>query len=98
MLHDDDKTSDGFIVEKKPKLVGKMIEDQYNPLEVVTCTLYSEVEFNEKDEPEYGFITQRTKRNNVIIPSKSPQGMFPNLKMPNDLALVFKQAKEYYEG
>lgn len=96
MLHDDDKQSDSKIVEKKPKLVGKMVEDNYDPLEIVTCTLYSNVDFDKETKSSYQFITNRTIINGVIIPAKSPMGMFDSLYIDNDLNEVFKAADEYY--
>lgn len=96
ILHDDDKESEGRVIEKKPKLVGKLVEDQYNPLEVVSVCLYSSVTFDDKGMANYRFITNRTMINNIIIPAKSPQGMFSELSIPNDLAIVFKAADEYY--
>jgi septin family protein len=96
MMHDEDMVSNGIIVGKKGKTVGKLVDDQYNPLSVVTIALFTEVSFDREGKPQYNFITNRCLRTGVIIPAKSPQGMFNSLQVPNDLSAVFKDAREFY--
>jgi hypothetical protein len=96
MMHDEDMVSNGIIVGKKGKTVGKLVDDQYNPLSVVTIALFTEVSFDREGKPQYNFITNRCLRTGVIIPAKSPQGMFNSLQVPNDLSAVFKNAREFY--
>lgn len=96
MMHDDDKVSNGIVTEKRGKTVGKMVDDQYNPLSVVTVALFTSVAFDKEGNPVYNFITNRCLVGGVVIPAKSPKGMFSSLKIPNDLALVFKAAREFY--
>jgi len=98
MFHDDDDISDRIKVGKKLKTVGKMVEDQYNPLGVVTCALFTNVSFDDKTgEAKYSFITNRTLKNGLVIPAKSPADMFASLEIPNDLSIVFKAMDEYYK-
>lgn len=76
----------------------KMVEDQYNPLGVVTCALFTNVSFDDKTgEAKYSFITNRTLKNGLVIPAKSPADMFASLEIPNDLSIVFKAMDEYYK-
>lgn len=96
IFHEDDDTSDRIKVSKKVKTIGMMLEDKYNPLGVVTIALFTNVDFNKDGEAVYSFITNRTLINGVIIPAKSPEGMFDSLKIPNDLDLVIKKIKQYY--
>lgn len=97
MFHDDDVYNNGTIYTKKIRLVGKMIEDHYNPLEVFSICLFTNVDLTKDNKATYNFITNRTIIDGVIIPSKSPEGMFKAIKIPNDLQLVVNTMKEYYE-
>ena len=97
MLHDDDKVSNQTIVEKKPKLVGKLVEEACDPLEIVTCVFYARLKFDGKSgDREYVFVTNRSVVNGCEVPAKSPDGMFEELETPNDLNLVFQKMDEYY--
>lgn len=81
----------------KVKLIGKMLEDKYNPIATVTICLFTDVSFNAEGKGDYSFITNRsTDKFSRIIPAKSPDGMFKEIKIPNDLALVSKKIDEYY--
>lgn len=95
MLHDDDVMSDGAIIAKKVKLSGKMIEDHYNPIEVVTMCLYCKSSL-EKGSVNYQFYTHKCMVGSAEIPAKTPEGMFEEDTIPNDLAIVFKAMEEYY--
>lgn len=96
MMHDDDVVNDKIIVSKKVKLVGKLVEDHYNPIEVVPICLYCKPTFDKNDQPIFQFFTQKTLIDGVEIPAKSPEDMF-EAKMPNDLDIVIKAMKSYYE-
>jgi hypothetical protein len=96
VFHEDTDGSEGT-TKRKLKLIGRMLDDKYNPLATVTIALFTDVSFDSKDGvPNYGFITNRTVLNGEIVPAKSPKGMFSELKIPNDLALVKKAIMEYY--
>ena len=95
MMHDDDVLNDKAIVGKKVKLVGKMVEDHYNPIEVVPICLYCKPTFEKNGEAQYQFFTQKVMLDSVEIPAKSPEGMF-DLKIPNDLDLVISAMNSYY--
>jgi hypothetical protein len=98
MLHEEDETSNSIKVKKKPKTVGKLVDDQYSPLSVVSIALFTNVSYDKDGNASYNFITNRTMINGVEIPAKSPRGMFSSFLIPNDLAMVFKAADEYYAG
>ena len=95
MLHDDDVISDGAVVAKKVKMSGKMIEDHHNPLEVVPICLYCKPSM-EKTSTTYQFYTHKCMVGTAEIPAKTPEDMFTENTIPNDLALVFKAMDEYY--
>ncbi len=96
MFHEDDQVSDKIRVGKKVKLIGAMLEDKYNPLAIVSVCLFTNVSFD-GEKPKYSFITNRTNLSGQIIPAKSPEGMFTDLYIPNDLNLVINQINEYYQ-
>ena len=45
---------------------------------------------------ENGFYTHRMKVNGIEVPAKTPEGMFEEDFIPNDLGTVVKAMKEYY--
>ncbi len=73
------------------KTIGKMLNQNISVEGLFTVVLYTNVE-KTGDTMEYSFITQNTGSNT----GKSPMGMFPALKIPNDLELV-RQAMINYE-
>ena len=71
----------------KAKTVGKMI-DQYLTLEgCFDIVLLAEV-----DGEGHHFVTQ----SDGYTTAKSPEGMFPTLKIPNDLGLVDAAIRDYW--
>ena len=83
-LHHPEQTEQGRI---KAKTVGKLI-DNWLTLE----GLFSIVLLAETDGKEHWFITQ----SDGYSTAKSPMDMFPE-KIDNDLKLVDKTIREYYE-
>ena len=96
MYHSEELTDNGSVIGYKVATVGKMVDQTYNPLEVVPLVLFSSSEFDDKGVINYGFYTQRTLKGNIIIPAKSPNGMFKDNFIPNDLGLVITKMTEYY--
>lgn len=96
IYHSEDVVSDGSIVEFKVATIGKLLDTQYNPLEVVPMVLFSTVNFDDDGKASYGFYTHRCIKNGVTIPAKSPEGMFEEDFIPNDLGLIVKAMTEYY--
>ena len=71
----------------KAKTVGKMI-DQYLTLEgCFDIVLLAEV-----DSEGHHFVTQ----SDGYTTAKSPEGMFPSLKIPNDLGIVDAAIRDYW--
>lgn len=96
ILHSEDVVSDGTTTGFKVSTIGKLLDSQYNPVEVVPMVLYATIKYDEKGTPSYGFYTHATKEGNVEIPAKSPADMFSEDFIPNDLGLVVKAMNEYY--
>ena len=76
--------------------IGQLLDSQYNPIEVVPMVLYSAVKFDERGNPTYGFYTHATMEGTAQIPAKTPDGMFTEDFIPNDLGAVVKAMNEYY--
>ena len=95
VLHSEPIISDNIITGYKVATVGKLLDQQYNPVEVVPMVLFSGVQFKD-DKPQYGFYTHSVMDKGAVIPAKSPDGMFKEDFIPNDLAYVVKAMNEYY--
>lgn len=96
ILHSEDVQSDKTTVGYKVSTIGQLIDNQYNPVEVVPMVLYSSIKYDDKGAATYGFYTHRFMDGMVEIPAKSPADMFMEDFIPNDLGIVVKAMKEYY--
>jgi adenylate kinase family enzyme len=91
LTHVEDNMDATGVKKQKAKTVGKLVDNIVNLEGMFTVVLYTDVE--EKDgKNEYGFLTQTDGRNTC----KSPDGMFKDKKIPNDLKVVFDQIEKYY--
>lgn len=97
ILHSEDITSDTVVTGYKVSTIGKLLDTQYNPIEVVPMVLYAAIKYDDKGTPEYGFYTHAFKEGQVEIPAKSPDGMFEKDFIPNSLGTVVKAMNEYYD-
>jgi nitrogen regulatory protein PII-like uncharacterized protein len=82
----------GEIVGYRIKTSGKMLDNQINLEGLFTICLYTHIEENKDGSASYNFVTNRFKK----YPAKSPDGMFTEVKIPNDLQLVVNTIDEYY--
>ncbi len=83
----------------KVKLIGKMVDSAFNPLAIVALCIFTEVKFDKEEKAVYNFITNRTINNEgITIPAKSPEGMFPESRIPNDMKYVLDCMNAYYAG
>jgi len=96
MMHCEEIISDGTIVGYQVATVGKLLQNQYNPIECVPILLFSATQYDDKGNAAYGFYTHRCKLGTVEIPAKTPADMFTDDFIPNDLGLVTKAMNEYY--
>jgi hypothetical protein len=91
--HPDTIEDGGEIIGYKIKTSGKLIDSQINLEGLFTVVLYTNVEEKKDGTIEYSFVTNRYRK----YPAKSPDGMFEEIKIPNNLQLVVEKIKEYYE-
>ena len=98
MLHTETVEADGSVIGYKASTVGKLLDKMYNPIESVSINLFSQPKYDDKGKPTFGFYTHPMKVNGIEIPAKSPDGMFEEDFIPNDLQLIVDKMKEYYGG
>jgi len=82
----------GEIVGYKMKTSGKMLDNQIVLEGLFTICLYTLVEEAKDGTATYNFITNRYRK----YPAKSPDGMFKDIKIPNNLQTVVDTVNEYY--
>lgn len=92
LTHPETIEDGGDIVGYKIKTAGKLIDNQVLLEGLMTVCLYTYVDENKDGTASYHFITNRFKK----MPAKSPDGMFADVKIPNNLQLVVDRVKEYY--
>jgi hypothetical protein len=92
LTHPETVEDGGEIIGYKIKTAGKLIDNQVLLEGLLTVCLYTNVEENKDGSASYGFITNRYRK----YPAKSPDGMFEDLKIPNDLQFVADSLTEYY--
>lgn len=95
IMHSETVTNGGDIDSYKVATVGKMLEEKYNPMECVAMCLFADMRA-EDDAVRYGFYTNTTVAKGRRIPAKTPDGMFDELFIPNDLAFVAQKMDEYF--
>lgn len=83
----------GEIVGYKIKTAGKLIDNQIVLEGLFTICLYTHVDENKDGTIQYNFVTNRFKK----YPAKSPDGMFGEIKIPNNLQNVVDTIDEYYK-
>jgi hypothetical protein len=82
----------GEIIGYKMKTAGKLIDNQVLLEGLLTVCLYTLVEEQKDGTASYSFVTNRYRK----FPAKSPQGMFDEIKIPNNLQVVAEKVNEYY--
>tara|TARA_R110000868_G_scaffold30607_8_gene113068 strand:- start:1495 stop:2166 length:672 start_codon:yes stop_codon:yes gene_type:complete len=82
----------GEIIGYKIKTAGKMIDNQIVLEGLLSICLYTNVEEGKDGTTTYSFLTNRFKK----FPAKSPDGMFADVKIPNNLQYVADTIDEYY--
>ena len=90
--HPETIEDSGEIIGYKIKTAGKMIDNQIVLEGLLTVCLYTHVEENKDGSMTYSFLTNRYKK----YPAKSPDGMFEEVKIPNNLNYVCEKLDEYY--
>ena len=90
--HPETIEDSGEIIGYKMKTSGKMLDNQIVLEGLFTICLYTLVEEAKDGTTTYSFVTNRFKK----FPAKSPDGMFKDVKIPNNLQTVVNTIDEYY--
>lgn len=85
-LHHAEMTEAGF---STVKTIGRLLSEKIDVAGLFTICLFA------KREGEHNYFYTQNDGSN---PAKSPRGMFPEIKMPNDLQLIKSHILPYYEG
>ena len=93
LTHSDDSTDINGNRKIKAKTIGKMIDNTLTLEGLFSIVLFGKVNKNDDGELEYGFETQNSGENTC----KSPQGMFEDFFIPNNLQFVKDCIKKYEE-
>ena len=93
ITHPETIEDGGEIIGYKIKTAGKLIDNQVLLEGLLTVCLYTYVEENKNGTASYSFITNRFRK----FPAKSPDGMFDELQIPNNLQIVVDKVNEYYK-
>ena len=93
LTHPETIEDGGEIIGYKIKTAGKLIDNQVLLEGLLTMCLYTFIEEKKDGSAEYNFLTNRFRR----FPAKSPDGMFDEIKIPNNLQLVVDKINEYYK-
>jgi hypothetical protein len=93
ITHPETIEDGGEIIGYKIKTAGKLIDNQVLLEGLLTVCLYTLVEESKDGTASYNFVTNRFRK----FPAKSPDGMFDELKIPNDLQFVVNKVNEYYK-
>ncbi len=89
--HIEEIEDSGDIVGYKLKTAGKLVDKEIKLDGLFTVVLYAVPE-SKGEKTEYIFYTNRYKK----FPAKSPQGMFSELKIDNNLKTVIETVNKYY--
>jgi hypothetical protein len=92
MCHPEPVFDDEKIVGYKMKTSGKAIDTQIKLDGLFSTVLYTSVETDKDGKSTYQFLTNRKD----LFPAKSPEGMFEDLLIPNDLSIVLNNVNQYY--
>ena len=93
LTHSEDSTDINGNRKIKAKTIGKMIDNTLTLEGLFSIVLFGKVNKNDDGELEYGFETQNNGENTC----KSPQGMFEDSFIPNNLQYVKECIQKYEE-
>ena len=93
ITHPETVEDGGEIIGYKIKTAGKLIDNQVLLEGLLTVCLYTYVEEAKDGSASYNFVTNRFRK----FPAKSPDGMFDDVKIPNNLHIVVDKVNEYYK-
>jgi len=94
LTHPEEIMDGSDVLGYKIKTAGKLIDNQVLLEGLLTVCLYTLVEEGKDGTATYQFVTNRYRK----FPAKSPDGMFQEIKIPNDLQIVADSLTNYYNA
>jgi hypothetical protein len=94
LTHPEEIMDGQDVIGYKIKTAGKLIDNQVLLEGLLTVCIYTLVEENKDGTANYQFVTNRYRK----YPAKSPDGMFQENKIPNNLQLVADSLTNYYNA
>lgn len=95
LFHDEDSTDASYNPKKKIKTIGKMVDEKYTLEGMFRILLFTKMSHDPKTNVNtYGFTTQ----GDGINTAKSPEGMFKDYLIENDLQFVRNRIEDYDNG
>jgi hypothetical protein len=94
LTHPEEIMDGSDVIGYKIKTAGKLIDNQVLLEGLLTVCLYTLVEEGKDGTATYQFVTNRYRK----YPAKSPDGMFPEVKIPNNLQIVADSLTNYYNA
>ena len=94
LTHPEEVMDGQDVIGYKIKTAGKLIDNQVLLEGLLTVCHYTLVEENKDGTANYQFVTNRYRK----YPAKSPDGMFQELKIPNNLQMVAESLTNYYNA
>lgn len=92
IIHDQETSDIDGVKSVKAKTIGKLIDNVVTLEGMFTTVLYTGVELDKDKKPNYYIYTANNGSNSC----KSPEEMFAETKIPNDLNLAVNAIREYY--
>ena len=92
LTHPEEIMDGSDVIGYKIKTAGKLIDNQVLLEGLLTVCLYTLVEEGKDGTATYQFVTNRYRK----FPAKSPDGMFQEVKIPNNLQIVADSLTNYY--
>jgi len=93
VLTHEEETSENFKPLRKMKTIGRMVDEKLTMEGLFTVVLFTDIRKDDKtDAVQYGFITH----SDGTTTAKSPEGMFDEDYIENDLGKVATAIDEYY--
>lgn len=95
LFHDEDSTDSSYNPRKKIKTIGKMVDEKYTLEGMFRILFFTKMSHDPKTNVNtYGFTTQ----GDGINTAKSPEGMFKDYLIENDLQFVRNRIEDYDHG
>ena len=95
LFHEENTTDANYNPKKKIMTIGKMVDEKYTLEGMFRVVLFTETTHDPKTKTNtYKFTTQRDGVNTA----KSPEGMFKEYAIDNDLELVRTSIEKYDNG